>query len=201
MNTTVIEVLFSSKTLAKLLDLFFLNPKNSYYLRQIQTITGLSLRSLQVELEKLNKLNILGSRKDGNRRYFYLNENHYLYNDLKNIILKTTGIATILKNIFDQNSRDISFAFIYGSYAKGDETAQSDIDICVLGSISVKELYDIIGTQKAYMQREINFSVYTTDEFKIKYKDNHHFTLELVNTKKLFIVGTENEFKQFIESE
>ena len=132
MSSKTLEKLFSSKARSKVLNLFFMNPKNKYYLRQIESITKLSISSIQNEVKNLLQLNILSTYKDGNRCYFELNNNHYLYNELKSIIIKTSGIAETLKRLLEDKNKDIKFAFIYGSYAKGTETITSDIDITLV---------------------------------------------------------------------
>lgn len=200
MTIKLLEELFSSKVRSKLLNLFFMNPKNEYYLRQIESLINMSIRPIQLELERLVRLNILISYKDGNRRYFKLNNNHYLYQELKNIVLKTTGIAELIRELLTNFDNSLQFAFIYGSYAKGTESVTSDIDVCIIGSVSTKNIYENIGKQKELTSREININVYSASEFKIKYSEKHHFISELVNTEKIFIIGQEDGFKLFIES-
>jgi len=201
MSSKTLEKLFSSKARSKVLNLFFMNPKNKYYLRQIESITKLSISSIQNEVKNLLQLNILSTYKDGNRCYFELNNNHYLYNELKSIIIKTSGIAETLKRLLEDKNKDIKFAFIYGSYAKGTETITSDIDICIIGDILTKTFFENIEKQKELIDREINPHIYLPSEFKIKYSEKHHFINEIVQTEKIFIIGNENGFKQFIESE
>lgn len=194
----MLEKLFSSRARVEVLKLFLLNPDNSYYQRQISTITRKSIRGVQRELENLQKLSLIEKSIEGNRIYYKANRKCPIFEELKRIFFKSAGIAEVLKSSL--KGKRIKSAFIYGSYAKGQESLLSDIDLMVIGDISSKELSGILSDPKKELMREINYAVFPTREFINKAKKKEHFLNSVLNDKKIFIIGDENELKELIES-
>ncbi len=194
----MLEKLFSSRARVDVLKLFLLNPDNSYYQRQISTITRKSIRGVQRELENLQKLSLIEKSIEGNRIYYKANRKCPIFEELKRIFFKSAGIAEVLKSSL--KGKRIKSAFIYGSYAKGQESLLSDIDLMVIGDISSKELSGILSDPKKELMREINYAVFPTREFINKAKKKEHFLNSVLNDKKIFIIGDENELKELIES-
>ncbi len=194
----MLEKLFSSRARVDVLKLFLLNPDNSYYQRQISTITRKSIRGIQRELENLQKLSLIEKSIEGNRIYYKANRKCPIFEELKRIFFKSAGIAEVLKSSL--KGKRIKSAFIYGSYAKGQESLLSDIDLMVIGDISSKELSGILSDPKKELMREINYAVFPTREFINKVKKKEHFLNSVLNDKKIFIIGDENELKELIES-
>jgi uncharacterized protein len=192
----VIDKLFTSKTRVEILKLFMFNSENRFYLRQISSLTGKALVGIQREVENLEAIGVLDKIHDGNRVYYNVKKDCPIYEELKSIILKTTGIADLLKAQFT-DSKSIQFAFIYGSYAKGDEKLTSDIDLLIIGDISSMELSSLLSEQKIKLQREINFTTISTAEFKEKLYGNNNFFTSIVQDKKIFLIGNEDEFREF----
>ncbi len=113
-------------------------------------------------------------------------------------MFKSVGITEVLKNSLNRNK--IKIAFIYGSYAKGEESFLSDIDLMVIGEISSKELSSVISMPRKELMREINYAIFPPHEFVGKVKKNNHFLNAILKDKKIFIVGDENELKTIIKS-
>ena len=195
----MLETLFTSKTRVRILELFMFNPENIYYVRQISSLTGKAVIGVQREVEKLERLGILDKFHDGNRVYYRVLKSCPIFEELKSIFLKTSGIAEVLKNQL-AGSKAIQFAFIYGSYAKGEENISSDIDLMVIGSISSKKLSQLLAAHRSKLQREINYSSISPGEFKKKFAARNHFISSVIKEKKIFIIGREDEFKRFIKT-
>lgn len=188
----MIETLFSSIARVEILKLFLFNPDNSFFQRQISSLTHQSIRGVQREVEKLEKLSLLEKSIQGNRIYYRTNKKCPIFEDLKNIIFKSTGIAIVLQEhlkIFNT----IKIAFIYGSYARGEEQLSSDIDLLVIGSISSKDLSSALSRVKKELIREINYFVFPLQEYKKRIRQNDHFLTSVLKDKKIFIVGDEND--------
>ena len=194
----MIEKLFSSKARVEILKLFFFNPESSFYQRQISKLSGQSLRAVQREVARLESLGIIEKSIHGNRIYYKVNKNCPIFKDLKNILLKSVGIAQVLKeNLKDSN---IQVAFIYGSYARGEENLLSDIDLMVIGKISSRELSRLLSRLKRELIREINYVVFPLKEFKERVKQKDHFLNSVLKDKKIFIIGNTSELKAIIKS-
>ena len=190
----MLDNLFTSKARVEILKLFLFNPEESFYQRQISTLTKQPIRGVQREVEKLQKLNLIEKSIKGNRIYYKTNKNCPIFVDLKKILFKTEGIAKALREDVTQ-SPSIKIAFIYGSYAKGKETISSDIDLFVIGTISNKELSRLIAKPKNELKREINYTVFSENEFKRRLQKNDHFLKTILDEPKIFIKGTFNDLK------
>ncbi|GAI50530.1 unnamed protein product, partial [marine sediment metagenome] len=119
----MLNKLFSSKTRVEILKLFLFNPNNSFYQRQISNLTAQSIRGVQREVDKLNRMGLIERSIQGNRIYYKVNKKCPIVEDLKNIFFKSVGIAEDLKE--NLKEKGIKIAFIYGSYAKGEESLLS----------------------------------------------------------------------------
>lgn len=188
---SVLKILFSSETRVKILSLFILNPHNRYYLREIIKLIDVPLRAAQRELSKLEGIGLLIKKNEGNRVYYQVNSNHFIYSDLKGLLLKTTGFGEMLGNSL-MSEKEIEVAFIYGSYAENKETAESDIDLFVIGTISGKKLQAYIRKMVKIYGREINPVIYTPAEFKKK--KNSHFVNSVLKKSKIILKGNLNAF-------
>lgn len=194
----MLDKLFSSKTRVEILRLFLFNADNSFYQRQISNLTKQSIRGVQREVEKLYDIGFLEKSVSGNRVYYKVNRNNPIFEDLKSIFFKSLGIAEALKE--NLQGKKIKIAFIYGSYARGQENLLSDIDLMVIGNISSKELSGLLSGPKTELMREINYAVFPLKEFinKVVQKDN--FINSVLKDKKIFIIGSEDELKELIKS-
>lgn len=194
----MIDKLFSSKARVDILKLFFFNPENSFYQRQISKLTGHSIRAVQREVNKFENLGIIKKSIQGNRIYYKVNKNCPIFKDLKNILLKSVGIAQVLKENLKNNN--IQIAFIYGSYAKDKENLISDIDLMVIGKISSRELSHLLSRPRRELMREINYVVFSPEEFRERVKQKDHFLNSVLKDKKIFIAGETSELKAIIKS-
>lgn len=195
----MIDRLFSSNARVEILKLFLFNPEDSYYQRQISTLTHQPIRAVQREVEKLQELGLIEKSIQGNRIYYKINKNCHIFEELKAILFKSVGIAETLKENL-RKVKDIEIAFIYGSYAKGGESLLSDIDLMVIGAISSKKLSSLLSKPKSDLRRVINYAKYIPQEFKKRIRENDHFLSSVLKEKKIFIIGNENELKKIIGS-
>jgi predicted nucleotidyltransferase len=194
----MLNKLFSSKARVEVLKLFLFNPADHFYQRQISLLTHQPIRAIQRELKRLQELGLIDKFTQANHTFYKVNTDCPIFEELKNILFKCTGIAQVLrKNLI---KTDIQIAFIYGSYAKNEESLLSDIDLFVIGSISTKELSRFLAQSKKEFNREINYMVFSITEFKKRLKQKDHFLNTIVNEKKIFIVGNENELTTLIRS-
>lgn len=189
MNT--LKLLFSSQVRAEVLRVLFGVSPKSLHLREIQRETKLAVRTVSIDLGKLEKLGIVVSKKDGNRVNFSANSKHPLYPEIRNLVLKTSGLADILKEVLDIDG--IKLAFIFGSLAQGQEKAESDIDLMVIGNIGLRKLSTALSGLSNRIGREINPHAITRDEFLKRIKTKEHFIASVMAAPKLWIKGTDDE--------
>ena len=183
---SVLKTLFSSDTRIKILSLLITNPHNRYYLREIIKLCDAPLQAVQRELLKLERAGLLLKSIDGNRVYFQTNQKHFIFPELKNLILKTVGFGDTLRNPL-LREKEIEVAFIYGSYAENKEAAGSDIDLFVIGTISGKKLQSLLRKIIHASARQINPVVYTPAEFRNK--KTGHFIGSVLKKPKIMLKG------------
>ena len=187
--------LFGSEARVKVLSLFMLNVGSEYYLREIAQKTGLAVRSVQRAVGSLVEIQILERESRGNSVYFRLNNGNPILEDLKAIFLKTVGLGDLLRDALSQQ-QSIEVAFIYGSVAKGEETAESDIDLALIGSISPKDSSAMLSELEDNVGREINATVFTPKEWGTRLGSGDHFVTTLFREPKLMLIGHDIELKQ-----
>lgn len=197
MKSNILQIT-KSKTRIAILELFFNDPKQEYYLRQIEKLIGYSVGNIRREMHNLETSGLFTHRMLGKVKLYKVNAAYPLYNEFKSIIRKTISIEGRLKDII-QGHKDIIFAFIYGSFAKGKESSLSDIDIIIIGKISPKKIKSELFEYQSRVGREMNSTVYTDREFLSKIKGKNHFILSIIQQPKIFLKGTENEFRRFIQ--
>ena len=189
----MLKNLIGSKTRRIILKAFVESPDTEYYIRQLAGLHHISVGTLHRELTGLSSSGILKARKIGNIKLFSLNKENPLYEEIKNIIYKTEGVIKLLKDAIP-GIRGIKVAFIYGSFAKGDERQDSDVDIFLIGdNIDEDELIRVISNIEKKMFKEINYTRYTESEYKKEKKNKNPFILEVIRDKKIFIKGEKND--------
>lgn len=193
-----LKELFSSGARVGILRLLLLDSHKRYYQRQIARILDLPIRSIQQEIPRLEKLQIVNSEQDGNRRYLQANRRCPIFPELQAIFLKSSGVAEALRSYLEKNGQGIRSAFIFGSYAKGDEETWSDIDLMVIGDIEEKVLGSLIYDAKEDLRRELNDLHYTPQEFRTKARAKDPFITDVLRGKKVFIIGDEDELNRIV---
>lgn len=185
--------ILSSKTRAEIFTLLFGVAQNEFHLREIQRRAKLSIGTIRQEINKLLNLDLIVTRKDGNRTYFSANISHPLYDAIHKLVLMTSGLVDILVRVLDEEN--IRIAFIFGSIASGKVTSESDVDLLIIGDISSRELSSKLMQTTEQIGREINYFILSDEEFLKRKSADEHFISQVMKSPKLFIVGNENELK------
>jgi len=183
----MIEELIASSTRAKILTLFFANPGNKFYVREIARKTNKNLNSVRRELEKLEGIGLLKSERVANLRYYSLNKRIPIYEELKIIFLKTEGLGDVIRENLNQLGK-VDNAFIYGSFAKGEERLKSDIDLMIIGEVDQEKLALLIRELEDKLYREINYTVFTKEEFYERKKSQDPFIKNILKEKRIKMV-------------
>lgn len=190
--------LFSSKVRIELLSTFFLHPEKSFYLRELERITGEDYKSISTELRNLESIGLLTSSKSGNLKYFRLNPRFPIYSELKSIFFKVKGASGLLKQALSE-SKDIKYAFLYGSFAAGTENAKSDIDLMVVGKIRLENLLKRLREPERLLGRDINPSLFQLSEMKQRLKDHDPFIGRVMAEPKIMLIGDEDELRRLAQ--
>jgi predicted nucleotidyltransferase len=186
-------------TKRKILALFFLNPDQEFYFSEVVRLTGTRQGVIQRELKSLAEAEILMSEKRGRQKFYSVNRKHPIYQDLRNIIFKTYGVIGKIRDVLEPRGDKIEIAFVYGSFARGEEVSGSDLDLFVVGDIRLDELVSSLSNVEQAIGREINPTLFSAAEFKKKWSQKNHFISSIVKVEKEFIVGSEDEFRRLAE--
>ena len=189
MNT--LSILLSSRARAEIFRLLFSGLEEELHVREIQRRSGLNDSTIRQELRKLAELDIICGRKDSNRIYYRANRENPLYQDIQNLVVKTSGLVDVFKGPL-QDER-IQVAFIFGSIAKGKIDAESDVDIMVVGEIGLRNLSRLLSGIHERIGREVNPYVLSPAEFRKRFQDKEHFLSSVLRSPKIFVIGNEHD--------
>jgi len=151
----------------------FLEPSREFHLRELVRLTGMAPRTIHQEVEKLVGADLLVERRDGNRRYLKANATHPLFRPIREIVLKTDGLAYVLRDAL--GTEGIDFALVYGSIASQEARAANDVDLLVVGSAGLREIVRRLRPAHDTIGREINPSVWTHAEYARRRKQHDPF--------------------------
>ncbi|NQV12956.1 MAG: nucleotidyltransferase domain-containing protein [Parcubacteria group bacterium] len=157
---------------------------------------GVSVGSLHRELKYLEGQGILSATTEGNLKYYSLNKKYSLHKELKSIVSKTIGLEGSIKKQL-QNTKNIESAFIFGSYAKGEESAVSDIDLMIIGQLNENEFIAKINKLEKELDREINYHIYSQKDLNKKRKGENSFIKTVLRGRKIMLIGGEDDLQKF----
>jgi predicted nucleotidyltransferase len=188
----MLETLLGSKLRAKVLGWLFSHPDERYYVRQLTSLVKEDSTNVSRELSRLEKTGILLSTIEGKQKYYQANRKSPIFDDLHGLIIKTAGVADVLRSALIPAQKRIRLAFIFGSLATGTENRRSDVDIMVVGTVSFEKVISLLHPAEEKLRREINSVVYPIAEFKKKVKEDHYFVTTVLDDQKIFLVGDQN---------
>lgn len=181
-------LLLKTKLRRKLLTYSFTHPDENYYVRELASLIDEDAGNLSRELRKLEEEGLYYSFYKGRTKFYSLNKNYSLFKELKKIIFKTEGVEGSLRDLVSKY-KGISLAFIYGSYAKNKEKKTSDIDLVLVGKFSRYEFTKQVRSLESKLNREINFSFYSKEEFNKERKKEGGFLNVIIKDKIIILKG------------
>jgi uncharacterized protein len=194
---TILPQLFLSEVRAALFRLFLGPATGRMYRAEIIERLDFAGRSVEEELEKLVRLELLLTTKDGNRRYYEVNRAHPIYPELRGIVLKTDGLRDVLVEAL--KGAKVAHAFVFGSIAAGTETSESDVDLMVVGAATHRQAASGLRRAGESLGREVNPHFFTDEDFFARLAKRDHFLSDVMVKPKLFIVGDDHEFTELAQ--
>jgi predicted nucleotidyltransferase len=156
-------------------------------------LAALGRGTVQRELDFLTRAGVARRTVRGRQVYFQANPESPIYAELRGIVVKTTGVADVLRMALAPLAGRIRVAFVYGSVAHGAERPGSDVDVMVIGDTSFGETSDALAGAQAALGREVNASVHSADEFRAKLAAGQHFIRSVAKGGKIFLIGDARE--------
>ena len=178
-------------TQQRVLGALFGQPERSFYASELIRDKGTGSGAAQRELAKLEESGLIVARRIGHQKHYQANAASPLYSELRNIVLKTVGLAEPLRGALKPLSSAIRVAFVYGSVAKATDQAASDIDLMIISdSLTYGEVFSALERVTRAVGRKINPTVYTAAEFAQRTRTENAFVTQVLEQPKLWVIGT-----------
>ena len=190
--STLSEIL-SSRIRAEIFRLLFGVVDRELHVREIERQSGLSVGTVRQELKRLTRLGLVEVRRDGNRTCYRASGHHPLYPEIRGLVLKTSGLVDVLRDALTH--KGIRLAFVFGSVASDEAGADSDVDLMVVGSVGLRRLGKLLSGVSTTLGREVNPNVLTPEEVAKRRRADDHFLTRVLESPRLFVIGTEDELK------
>jgi predicted nucleotidyltransferase len=178
------------------LALLYGAPNEPLFVRQIARLAETSVGTVQRELALLTDAGLIKRSALGSQVFYQANQEHPDFPELRALLAKTAGVFQMLKAALAPLSTRINLAFVYGSVARGEERARSDIDLMVIGAVSLDEVLDAVGPVEKQLRRPVNPTIYSLEDLKARFRSGNHFLQSLKKSKKVFLIGDEDEFRK-----
>jgi len=168
-------------------------PEKWWYLSELAEFLHTRPSSLQRELHSLEQSGILRQRKDGRRVYFKAETQSPIFRELRSILEKTVGLIPSLRVALAPFADKIACAFVYGSIARREEHATSDVDLMVIGTVGLGDLAPSLRKAEKRLGREINVTNYSVGEFRKKVTEGDHFLTTVLKASLQFVKGEQRD--------
>jgi len=172
-TTSLADTLFSRTRSGIFRELF--RDQEGVHLRELERRTGVNGRHLLRELHTLRDAGILIPKQVGNLVIYRFNPDCPIYEDIQSLIRKTIGLADILREMLEPFMGRIELAYVFGSHARGEQRADSDVDLLVVGNVTRRQLSTAVRQTGRILQREINVAIYASSEYSKALKDKDSF--------------------------
>jgi len=186
----MLQDLVVSKCRVKLLQTFFGQPNEIFYIRQLVRRIGEEINAVRRELDRLETAGIVKKENRGNRIYYWVDRNYPLYGDLLALISKTVGLGEIIIKNKNKIGR-IKIAMLSGRFARGLPTKEGAVDLLIVGDILIPELGKIIRNEETKAGKEINYTVMNKEEFEFRKKRRDPFLLGILTDSRIMLIGDE----------
>lgn len=177
----------------QILALLLMHPEQSFHVREIARITGKPAGTLYRELSALAEAGLLIRSPFGNQVHYRANPACPIYEELRGILRKTFGVADVLRDALDPVADRIDVAFVYGSVARGEERAASDVDVMIIGKLKFSDAVLALSSAEETLRREVNPHVYSTREFGKKFADREPYLIRATEGPKIFLRGDDDD--------
>jgi predicted nucleotidyltransferase len=186
-----------SKVQQRVLALIFGHPERSFYTSEIVRSIHSGTGAVERELSRLQRSGLVSVERIGNQKHYRANHRSPVFEELRSLVLKTVALTEPLRKSLEPYSDKIKTAFVYGSVAKGADTAQSDIDLMVIGEeLDYAELYTALQNAEDVLRRRISPIFISPEDWRRKASQTGSFIGEISAVPKLFIFGAEEDIQK-----
>ena len=184
-----------TKVQQRVLGVLFGNPSRSFYANEVITLARSGTGAVQRELIRLEGAGLVTATRVGKQKHYQANTAAPVYEELRGLVLKTSGLVDVLRAALAPLARQIRSAFVYGSVAKGQDTAKSDIDLMVVSdSLTYADLFAALEDATTRLGRTVNPTVYSRQELAKRIQKGNAFITRMRAQPKLWLIGEEHGF-------
>lgn len=182
-----------SQARVKMLELFFTNVDEMFYVREITRKTKEEINAVRRELERLLSVGLLKSEERGNRLYYTLNHKYVFFQELQQMVVKNTGLGLKLIKL-RRKLGTVTFVMFSGKFVRRKPVGQGEVDILIIGDVVLAEIEALIKEEEQTLGREINYAVFSEDEFAFRKQRRDPFIMDVLYGTRVMVIGDEDEF-------
>jgi len=182
-----------SKTRAKIMELFFSQPDSLFYIREIQRLAKEEVNAVRRELERMAGYGLLKMEERGNRSYYFLNKNYTYFTELTQMVAKSQGLGKKIRQQLTKLGK-IKYVMFSGKYIHSRRSHPDEVDMLVIGEVVLPELQLLIKEEQDRIGREINYTVFSLEEFEFRKSRRDPFIMEILYSSRVMVVGNDVEF-------
>ena len=182
-----------SRVRVKILELFYTNPKEMYYVREITRAIKEEINAVRRELDRLLTTSLLKSEQRGNRLYYTLNPKYLFYPEIQALIAKTSGLGYELRKA-KRKLGTVDHIMFSGRFVRGLTPHQGEVDMLVIGDVVMAELEAIVKAAESKIGREIYYTVFSNEEFEFRKTRRDPFIMDALYGSRVMIIGSEDDF-------
>ncbi|RYF36796.1 MAG: transcriptional regulator [Comamonadaceae bacterium] len=176
----------------RVLGLLYGNPDRSFFTNEIISLAGSGSGAVQRELADLTAAGLLTLTAQGNQKQYRANRAAPVYDELRGLVLKTFGLGDVLRDALEPLAPKIDAAFVYGSVAKQEDTASSDVDVMIVSDdLGYAEIFGALEVASITLGRPVNPTVYTPAQFRKRARQDSVFITRVLEQPKIWLVGTQ----------
>lgn len=188
-----LEDLIVSKVRVKLLDLLFQRPDDMFYVRELTRVLNEEINAVRRELDRLLECGLIKSEQRGNRLYYTLNHRYLLYQELSQATAKSSGLGKKIRKL-RRKLGTLDYVMFSGRFIRGLKPTRDEVDILIVGEVVLPELEAIMKEEQARIGRELNYAVFTLEEFEFRKARRDPFIMEILYGTRVMVIGDEESF-------
>ena len=195
LQPTMADALFP-KVRQRVLGVLFGNPGRSFYANEVIALAQSGTGAVQRELTALLDSGLLLMTKRGNQKHFQANAAAPVFAELRGLVLKTMGLADVLRAALKPLEAQITAGFVYGSVAKQQDTAQSDIDVLIVSStLGYADVFGALENATTQLGRKVNLTLYMPDDIAKRIAQDNSFITRVLQQPKIWLIGGEEQLR------
>lgn len=185
--------IITSKVRIKVLELFYSNPTEMYHVRGIVREIGEEINAVRRELTKLEEAGLVKKEARGNRVYYFPREDYDMYGDMVSLVSKTKGLGATLIANKSKIGKPLYIMFSGRFVRHKKRRKDDDVDILIVGDITLPELATLIRAEESRRKTEINYTVMTRDELIFRKQRRDPFLQGILAMSRVMIIGDEDD--------